>query len=77
MAKSIARASRTLAAEPNAMDLRQIQALLEISKEESAMVIVYPMSGLMGQQIAASAAGVQTRGKKVVNPRPTPPPQES
>ena len=64
VAKSIAAASRTLASEPNAMDLRQIQALLEISKEESAMVIVYPTSGLMGQQIAAATAGSQARNTK-------------
>jgi len=46
------------------MDLRQIQALLDISKEESAMVIVYPMTGLMGQQIAAAAAGAQPSKKQ-------------
>jgi regulator of protease activity HflC (stomatin/prohibitin superfamily) len=59
VATALAEATHTLAAQPGAMDLRQIQALLEISKEESAMVIVYPMSGLMSQQIAAAAAGAQ------------------
>jgi regulator of protease activity HflC (stomatin/prohibitin superfamily) len=63
VATSLAEATGTLAAQPMAMELRQIQALLDISKEESAMVIVYPMSGMMGQQIAAAAAGSQT-GKK-------------
>jgi regulator of protease activity HflC (stomatin/prohibitin superfamily) len=63
VATALAEATHTLAAQPGAMDLRQIQALLEISKEESAMVIVYPMSGLMSQQIAAAAAGAQA-GKK-------------
>ncbi len=64
VATSIAKASQTLASQPNAMDLRQIQALLEISKEESAMVIVYPTSSLMGRQIASAAAGSQVRGRK-------------
>lgn len=70
VAKSLAQASRTLAEQPNAMELRQIQALLEISKEESAMVIVYPMSSFMGQQIATAAAGVQAKsnGKTIVPP---------
>ena len=61
VATSLAEAARTLASVPNSMDLRQIQALLDISKEESAMVIVYPMSSMMGQQIAAATAGNQTK----------------
>ena len=69
VAKSIAEASRTLASQPNAMDLRQIQALLEISKEESAMVIVYPTSSFMGQQIATAAAGSQSMGKEKSVPK--------
>ena len=64
VAESLAAASRLLAAQPNAMELRQIQALLDISKEESSMVIIYPMSGMMGQQIAAATAGNQMIGKK-------------
>jgi acetyl-CoA carboxylase beta subunit len=43
------------------MELRQIQALLDISKEESSMVIVYPMDSVMGGQIASAAAGNQTK----------------
>ena len=35
----------------------EIQALLDISKEESSMVIIYPMASMMGQQIAAATAG--------------------
>lgn len=64
VATSLAKASRTLASVPNSMELRQIQAILDISKEESAMVIVYPMSSMMGQQIAAATAGNQTNGHK-------------
>ena len=60
VAESLARASQALSLQPNAMQLRQIQALLDISKEESGMVIVYPMDSMMGQNIAAAAAGNQT-----------------
>jgi len=67
VAVSLAEASRTLEKQPNAMELRQIQALLDISKEESSMVIIYPMSGMMGQQIAAAAAGNQVK-KRTVHP---------
>jgi len=60
VANAISEATKILSASEGAMELRQIQALLDISKEESAMVIVYPMSSPMGQQIAAAAAGNQT-----------------
>lgn len=63
VAQSLSEATEIMTSQEGAMDLRQIQALLDISKEESAMVIVYPMSGMMGQQIASAAAGAQT-GKK-------------
>ncbi|MCD4709114.1 MAG: hypothetical protein K8S62_15435 [Candidatus Sabulitectum sp.] len=59
VAESITAASRMLAEVPNSMVLRQIQALLDISKEESAMVIIYPALSGMGQQIAAASAGNQ------------------
>lgn len=61
VATALAEATRTLSTQPGAMNLRQIQAILDISKEESSMVIVYPMSSLMGQQIAAAAAGAQAK----------------
>ena len=64
VAASLAEASRTLALVPNSMELRQIQAMLDISKEESAMVIIYPMSSMMGQQIAAATAGNQANNHK-------------
>ncbi len=66
VAASLVEASRMLASVPNSMDLRQIQALLDISKEESAMVIVYPMSSMMGQQIAAATAGNQINKKESI-----------
>ena len=69
VAASLVEASRMLASVPNSMDLRQIQALLDISKEESAMVIVYPMSSMMGQQIAAATAGNKAnRSKSTIIP---------
>lgn len=67
VATSLAEASRTLASVPNSMDLRQIQALLDISKEESSMVIVYPMSSMMGQQIAAATAGNKVENRKATD----------
>lgn len=71
VAKALAEATRVLAGQEGALELRQIQALLEISKEESAMVIVYPMSGMMGQQIAAATAGAQGSKVKVLAPDQT------
>jgi regulator of protease activity HflC (stomatin/prohibitin superfamily) len=59
VANSLAEASKILSSEEGSLQLRQLQALLEISKEESAMVIVYPMDSVMGGQIAAAAAGNQ------------------
>ncbi|MEA3266882.1 MAG: SPFH domain-containing protein [Candidatus Fermentibacteria bacterium] len=59
VAESLSEASRMLSDQPNAMELRQIQALLDISKEEGSMVIVYPAKMGMGQDIAAATAGNQ------------------
>jgi regulator of protease activity HflC (stomatin/prohibitin superfamily) len=64
VAKALSEATATLATQEGAMELRQIQALLDISKEESAMVIVYPMNSMMGEQIAAAAAGNQANINK-------------
>ncbi len=69
VAESLAVASRMLADQPNAMELRQIQALLDISKEESSMVIVYPAKIGMGEQIAAATAGNQMNMHKTNNLR--------
>ncbi len=67
VATSLAEAAKTLASVPNSMDLRQIQALLDISKEENSIVIVYPMSSMMGQQIAAATAGNKVKNRKSTN----------
>ncbi len=69
VAESLAEASRMLADQPNAMELRQIQALLDISKEEGAMVIVYPTKMGMGQDIAAATAGNQANMHRANNIR--------
>jgi len=63
VANSLAEASRTLEAQEGSLQLRQIQALLEMSKEESAMIIIYPMDSLAGSQIAGAAAASQTSTK--------------
>ncbi|MEN8172634.1 MAG: SPFH domain-containing protein [Chloroflexota bacterium] len=65
VATALAEATGILAAEEGSLELRQIQALLDISKEESAMVIVYPMGSEMGQQIAAASAGTQTNKMEI------------
>lgn len=59
VAIALAEATQKLTEQEGGMELRQIQALLDISKEESAMVIVYPMGSMMGAQIASAAAGNQ------------------
>ena len=63
VADALSKASRILSEAEGSLELRQIQALLDISKEESAMVIVYPMDSVMGGQIAAASAGTQTKQK--------------
>ena len=65
VATSLAQASNILSGEEGSMQLRQLQALLEISKEESSMVIVYPMDSVMGGQIAAASAGTQTQKRSL------------
>jgi regulator of protease activity HflC (stomatin/prohibitin superfamily) len=68
VAEALAAATKVLATQPGSMELRQIQAILDISKEESSMVIVYPTTSIMGQQIAAAAAGSQTQQRTITMP---------
>ncbi len=70
VATALSEASQKLSEQEGTMQLRQIQALLEMSKEESAMIIVYPMDSLSGAQIANATAGAQSvaRGKKKIPP---------
>ena len=46
------------------MDLRQLQAILEISKEESSTIIIYPMSSFGGEMISAATAGANAKVKE-------------
>jgi len=62
VANALAEASNILASGEGSMELRQIQAMLDMSKEESAMIIVYPVDSLAGRDIASAAAGTQTQG---------------
>jgi regulator of protease activity HflC (stomatin/prohibitin superfamily) len=57
VATALADATKILTAQNGSLELRQIQALLDMSKEESSMIIVYPAESFMGQQIAAASAG--------------------
>jgi len=65
VATSLKEASATLTSQEGTMELRQIQALLEMSKEESSMIIVYPMDSLGGSAIANAAAGSRANIKQV------------
>ena len=60
VAKSLSKASEIFSEKEGTMQLRQIQALLEISKEESSTIIIYPMDSLKGEKIAASTASAHT-----------------
>lgn len=66
VAESLALASKTLEEQSGTFELRQLQALLEMSKEESSMIIVYPMDSIGGQQIANATAGAQSAIKQVM-----------
>lgn len=69
VATALAEATMTLSNQEGAMELRQIQALLEMSKEESAMIIIYPMDSLAGGQIASATAGAQALRRELKNPK--------
>lgn len=64
VATALADATEILTAQDGSLELRQIQALLDMSKEESSMIIVYPSNSLMGQQIAAGSAGAASSKKQ-------------
>ncbi len=70
VAEQLALASKKLNSQNGTMELRQIQALLEISKEESSTIIIYPMDSFAGQGIANASAGTMagnTINNKVVD----------
>ncbi len=61
VADQLAKASKLLSSQSGTIQLRQIQALLEMSKEESSTIIIYPMDSLNGELIAATTAGSQIK----------------
>jgi len=61
VAKSLLEASEILSQKQGTMQLRQIQAMLEISKEESSTIIIYPLDSAKGEEIASSTAAVHTK----------------
>ena len=66
VATALAEATEILTAQDGSLELRQIQALLDMSKEESSMIIVYPANSFMGSQIASAAAGTGSHQKPPV-----------
>ena len=65
VATALAEATEILTAQDGSLELRQIQALLDMSKEESSMIIVYPANSLMGQQIASASSGAWSSKKDI------------
>ena len=63
VAKSLLEASEILSQKEGTLQLRQIQAMLEISKEESTTIIIYPVDSAKGEEIASSTASVHTKKK--------------
>jgi regulator of protease activity HflC (stomatin/prohibitin superfamily) len=61
VAEMLAQAAKILE-EPGALQIRQIQALLEMSKEEGATIIIYPVDSFTGQMIATATAGGRATG---------------
>lgn len=61
VAEQMAKAATILTNSKAAMKLREMQILSEMSKEESATIIVYPYGDTMGENIAAASAGVQAK----------------
>ena len=58
VAKKMAEASAILAKQPGGFKLREIQNLSEMSKEESAMIIIYPSDSGTAQRIASAGVGL-------------------
>jgi regulator of protease activity HflC (stomatin/prohibitin superfamily) len=74
VAEMLARAAGIMQSQPGALQVRQIQALLEMSKEESSTIIIYPVDSFGGQAIAAATAGSAASGLHVTPPaQPAPP----
>ena len=63
VATALADATEILTTQDGSLELRQIQALLDMSKEESSMIIVYPADSFTGKQIASASAGAASSKK--------------
>lgn len=68
VAKKISEASVILNKNNEAMRLRELQILSDMSKEESSMIIIYPYGDRSGQEIANSTAGSSTQKITPQNP---------
>ena len=77
MANKMAEASKVLANQKGGFRLREIQNLAEMSKEESAMIIVYPFQSKAGEDIAYAAVALskEMKTKRTVSKTPFPPVQ--
>ncbi|MGD9128949.1 MAG: SPFH domain-containing protein [Candidatus Woesebacteria bacterium] len=64
VAKKMTEASQILAKQEGGFRLREIQNLAEMSKEESAMIIVYPYESDTGKSIASASVSLRGRVKK-------------
>ena len=64
VAEKMAEASAILSESAGGFKLRELQNLAEMSKEESSMIIIYPQSDPVGQNIAGAAISA-VKGMKV------------
>ncbi len=55
VAQKLAEATNILSTSPDAIRLRELQLLAEMSKEESSMIIIYPYGDRNGENLAYSA----------------------
>jgi regulator of protease activity HflC (stomatin/prohibitin superfamily) len=63
VARKLAEASEVLSQNPNALRLREIQNMSEISKEESSTIIIYPYGERSGEEIAHSSIPIAASAK--------------
>ena len=64
VADKIAQASEILSKQKHGMQLRELQVLNEMAKEESSMIIIYPYGDRIGNEIANASAGSKVNFQK-------------
>jgi len=64
VAHKMAEASKILSEQPGGFKLREIQNLAVMSKEESSMIIIYPIDSDQGQNIANASVSVANQMQK-------------